>query len=157
MSADATILALARSVTQNTSDDAFTPILNRQQWDILGSYMRFFELAAGSPLIDKGEIDRTLFFVESGSLSVHVMNNAGQLRMIVLTPGAVVGEGAFFSWLPRGATVTAKEACRIWSMTAIRFLDMTQHHPALALTITLALGGVIARRMANGPKRVAVT
>jgi len=157
MSEGSTIQNLVRSVTQNTSDDAFAPSLSPQQWEILGNYMQPFELAAGEPLIDKGALDRTLFFVESGALGVHVMNSAGQVRMIILNPGAVVGEGAFFSRLPRTATVAATAACRMWRMTAIRFLEMTQRQPDLALEFTLALGAVIAKRMANRPKRVAVT
>ena len=157
MSAGASIQDLVRSISLNTSDDAFAPALTPQQWEILGNYMQPFELLAGQALIERGALDQTLFFVESGALSVHVMNKAGQVRMIILNPGAVVGEGAFFSHLPRVATAAATGACRMWRMSAIRFLEMAQRQPGLTLEFTLALGAVIARRMANRSRRVAVT
>ena len=91
MSAGASIQDLVRSISLNTSDDAFAPTLTPQQWEILGNYMQPFELLAGQALIEPGALDQTLFFVESGALSVHVMNKAGQVRMIILNPGAVVG------------------------------------------------------------------
>lgn len=152
-----TIQNLCRSMAQNTSCDAFAPTLSPQQWDLLGSYMQTFDLAAGQTLIDKGAKDRTLFFIESGALSVHVLGSSGQLQLAILNPGSVVGEGAFFSRLPRLANVVATGACRIWRLTPIRFAEMANRQPAVALELTLALGAVIARRMVNKPKRVAVT
>lgn len=152
-----TIRDLCRSMAQNTSYDAFAPALNPQQWELLGGYMQVFDLTAGQTLIDQGSQDRTIFFIESGALSVHVMGSNGQLQLAILNPGSVVGEGSFFSRLPRSANVVATGACRIWRLTPIRFAEMANRQPTLALEITLALGAVIARRMVNKPKRVAVT
>jgi CRP/FNR family cyclic AMP-dependent transcriptional regulator len=152
-----TIQDLCRSMAQNTSYDAFVPALNPQQWELVGSYMQCFDLTAGQSLIDQGAQDRTLFFIESGALSVHLMASNGQLQLAILNPGSVVGEGSFFSRLPRSANVVATGGCRLWRLTAIRFAEMANRQPALALELTLALGAVIARRMVNKPKRVAVT
>lgn len=152
-----TIQDLCRSMAQNTSYDAFAPALNPQQWELVGSYMQVFDLAAGQTLIDRGARDRTIFFIESGALSVHLMNSSGQLQLAILNPGSVVGEGSFFSRVPRSANVVATGACRIWRLTHPRFAEMANRQPALALELTLALGAVIAKRMVNKPKRVAVT
>ncbi|MBU1358712.1 MAG: cyclic nucleotide-binding domain-containing protein, partial [Gammaproteobacteria bacterium] len=116
-----------------------------------------FELAAGQVLIDQGANDRTVFFVESGALSVHVIGEKGEMRLAILNPGSVVGEGAFFSRLPRSANVVATGAARVWRLTAIRFAEMSNRQPNLAVDLVMALGAVIARRMVNKPKRVAVT
>ncbi len=148
---------LCRSMAQNTSYDAFTPTFTPQQWEVVGGYMQAFDLAAGQTLIDQGAQDRTVFFVESGALSVHQVASNGQLQLAILNPGSVVGEGAYFSRQPRSANVVATGACRIWRLTPIRFAEMANRQPALALEITFALGAVIARRMVNKPKRVAVT
>ncbi len=157
MTADAPIHALARSIAQNTSHDAFAPALNAQQWELLGSYLQPFELAAGTTLIDKGGVDRTLYFIERGALSVHALNARDQVRLAILNAGSVVGEGAFFSRLPRSADVLATGACRLWRLTPIRFTEMSQRQPSLALEFVLALGAVLARRMANKSRRIAVT
>ncbi|MBU1358673.1 MAG: cyclic nucleotide-binding domain-containing protein [Gammaproteobacteria bacterium] len=148
---------LSRAVTQNTSYDAFAPAFNAQQWETFAGYLQRFELAAGQVLIDQGANDRTVFFVESGALSVHVIGEKGEMRLAILNPGSVVGEGAFFSRLPRSANVVATGAARVWRLTAIRFAEMSNRQPNLAVDLTMALGAVIARRMVNKPKRVAVT
>jgi CRP/FNR family transcriptional regulator, cyclic AMP receptor protein len=152
-----TIQDLCRSISQNTSYDAFAPVLTAQQWEKLASYLQPMTLTAGHILIDQGSQDRTVYFIESGALSVHVIGSTGQMQLAILNAGSVVGEGAFFSRLPRSANVIATGPCTLWRMTAIRFSEMANRQPGLALEMTLALGAVIAKRMVNKPKRVAVT
>jgi len=152
-----TILDLCRAISQNTSYDAFAPSLTAQQWEMLATYLQPLPLPPGQILIDQGSQDRTVFFIESGTLSVHVIAPSGQMQLAILSAGSVVGEGAFFSRLPRSANVIATGPARIWRLTAPRFAEMANRQPALALEITLALGAVIAKRMVNKPKRVAVT
>jgi CRP-like cAMP-binding protein len=68
-----------------------------------------------------------------------------------------VGEGAFFTRQPRNATVQATSPCKIWSLTPIRFTELSNRQPQVALEIAIALGSLVSRRLANRPKRVAVT
>lgn len=151
------IQALARSIAHNTSDDAFAPALSAPQWELLGSYLQPFELAAGQTLIDRGGLDRTLYFVERGALSVHGLDARDKVRLAILNAGSVVGEGAFFSRLPHSADVLATGACRLWRLTPLRFTELSQRQPGLALEFALALGAVLARRMADPSRHVAVT
>ncbi|MDM0044551.1 cyclic nucleotide-binding domain-containing protein [Variovorax dokdonensis] len=148
---------LCRAISQNTSYDAFAPALNAQQWEMLGTYLQPLDLPAGQILLDEGSQDRSVYFVESGALSVHVIGSSGKMQLAILNAGSVVGEGAFFSHLPRSANVIATGASRLWRLTPIRFSEMSNRQPALALEVALALGAVIAKRMVNKPKRVAVT
>jgi CRP-like cAMP-binding protein len=148
---------LCRAIAQNTSYDAFAPAFTAQQWETVGNYLQPFDLAVGQVLINQGAVDRTLFFIESGALSVHLIGEQGQMQLAVLSPGSVVGEGAFFSRLPRSANVVATGAGRVWHLTALRFTEMSNRQPNLALELTLGLGAVIAKRMVNKLKRVAVT
>jgi len=148
---------LCDAIARNTSYDAFVPALNPQQWEMLGAYMQRFDLPAGQVLIDQGAQDRTLFFIESGVLSVHLAGSKGQMQLAILNPGAVVGEGAFFSRLPRSANVVAIGNARMWRLTPVRFAEMSNRQPSLALEVVIALGAVIAKRMVDRLKRVAVT
>jgi CRP/FNR family cyclic AMP-dependent transcriptional regulator len=149
---------LGRAIAENTSNDAFALVLNAQQWETLAGYLQPIEVAVGDVLIDQGAQDRSVFFVESGALSVHrVSSSKEQMRLAVLGAGSVVGEGSFFSRLPHSANVVATGAGRVWRLTAIRFAEMSNRQPGLALEVTLALGAVIAKRMAHRSKRVAVT
>jgi CRP/FNR family transcriptional regulator, cyclic AMP receptor protein len=148
---------LCRAIAQNTSYDAFAPALTPPQWETVASYLQPFDLAAGQVLIDQGANDRTLFFIEKGALSVHLIGDKGQMQLAILNPGSVVGEGAFFSRMPRSANVVSTGSARVWRLTAIRFAEMANRQPNLALEMVLGLGAVIAKRMVNRPKRIAVT
>ncbi len=148
---------LCYAITQNTSYDAFAPLFTPPQWELLAGYLQAIDLAAGQVLIDQGAHDRTVFFIESGTLSVHLIGDKGQMQLAILNPGSVVGEGAFFSRQPRSANVVATGPARVWRMTPIRFAEMSNRQPGLALELVMSLGAVIAKRMVNKPKRVAVT
>ena len=148
---------LCRAIAQNTSYDAFAPALNAQQWEAVAAYLQPFDLAAGQVLIDQGAQDRTVFMIESGALSVHLIGDKGQMQLAILNPGSVVGEGSFFSRAPRSANVVATGAARVWRLTGIRFAELSNRQPNLALELTMGLGAVIAKRLVNKQKRVAVT
>ncbi|KPU98735.1 Crp/Fnr family transcriptional regulator [Variovorax paradoxus] len=148
---------LSRAIADNTSNDAFALILNVQQWDTLAGYLQPQDVTVGDVLIAQGAQDRSVFFLESGALSVHRVSSKEQMRLAVLTAGAVVGEGSFFSRQPHAANVVVTGAGRVWRLTTTRFSEMSNRQPNLALELTMALGAVIAKRMAHRSKRVAVT
>jgi CRP-like cAMP-binding protein len=90
-------------------------------------------------------------------LSVHYEDAKGRVRLAVVGPGSAVGEGAFFTRLPRSATVQAASPSKVWCLTPIRFTELSNRQPALALEVAMALGSLVSRRLSNKPKRVAVT
>jgi CRP-like cAMP-binding protein len=148
---------LSRAIADNTSNDAFALILNVQQWDTLAGYLQPQDVNVGDVLIAQGAQDRSVFFLESGAISVHRVSSKEQMRLAVLTAGSVVGEGSFFSRQPHAANVVVTGAGRVWRLTTTRFSEMSNRQPNLALELTMALGAVIAKRMAHRSKRVAVT
>ena len=137
--------------------DALRCQFSTQQWEMLASYMQPFALQQGQSLIEQGVADQTLYFIEIGTLSVHYLDEKGRIRMAMVAAGSVVGEGAFFSHQPRSASVQAANACKLWCLTALRFKELANRNSPIALELTLALGAVLAKRMSNRPKRVAVT
>jgi CRP/FNR family cyclic AMP-dependent transcriptional regulator len=149
---------LQEAISSNTSYDAFAPRLAQPQWETLGNYLQYLDVAQGHMLIARGTQDRMLFFVESGVLSVDaaVCNEHG-VRVAILAAGSVVGEGAFFSRLPRSADVTAISAARLWRLSPMRFTEMSQRQPALAVELALALGAVLAMRSRDRLKRATIT
>ena len=148
---------LIKVIKQSESSDAFTPHLTLQQWDLLAGYLQPFALTSGQRLIEQGALDRTLYLVESGTLSVHYEDDKGRVRLAIVEAGSAVGEGAFFSRLPRNATVQAASTAKIWCLTPIRFTELTNRQPAVALEIAMGLGSLVSRRLMNKPRRVAVT
>lgn len=112
---------------------------------------------AGQVLMKKSALDRSLCFIESGSLSAHCEVEKSRLRMALISAGTVVGDGSFFSHLLCKATVTASLPCKLWCLNAMRFAELSNRHCAVAHELTLGMGGVLAKRLCHRQRRVAVT
>lgn len=151
------IQALAQAMRLSSALDAVPLNLNEPQWQTLANYLQSVSLHQGQALIEQGVKDRTVYFVESGSLTVHYEDDRERIRIAMVGSGSLLGEGAFFSHLPRSATVNAGSDCRLWCLTPLRFRELSTRHPDIALDLTVAMAAVLARRMYNKPKRVAVT
>jgi CRP-like cAMP-binding protein len=151
------VQGLVHAVAHNQSLDASHPALNARQWELLGTYLQPFAVKQGQVLIEQHASDRTVYFVETGTLTVHYEDDKGRLRLATVEAGSAVGEGAFFTRNPRSATVQAASACKIWSLSPIRFTELTNRQPQMALEIAMALGALVSRRLSNRPTRVAVT
>ena len=151
------VQGLIHAVAHNQSLDAFHPNLTSKQWELLGTYLQPFAVRQGQVVIEQNASDRTIYMVESGQLTVHYEDPKGRLRLAVVEPGSAVGEGAFFTRHPRNATVQAASASKLWSLSPIRFTELANRQPQLALEVAMALGALVSRRLTNKPKRVAVT
>jgi CRP/FNR family cyclic AMP-dependent transcriptional regulator len=148
---------LIDSIAQANADDSMINPLSAAQWEVVSSYLLPVVLPAGQVLFSQGATDRTLYLVESGSLSVHYQDEKERLRLAIVGPGSVVGEGAFFSHRTRSATVQASAPCKLWSLPAIRFTELSNRQPAIALGLAMAAGAVLAKRLGNRRRRVAAT
>lgn len=148
---------LVDAIATAEREDAVVANLTAAQWKALAPYLQLHRVEAGQILFNEGALDRTLYLVESGSLSVHVQDSAGRLRLAMVGGGSVVGEAAFFSRLPRMATVQAAGACRLWALTPVRFTELSHRLPDVALALVLAVGGVLGKRLGNRRRRVAAT
>lgn len=151
------VTGLAQAISDSRAADALQCKFAPPQLDLLAAYLQPEQFHSGQVVISQGAIDRTLYFVESGTLAVHYEDEKARVRMAMVGPGTVLGEGAFFSHQARNATVQASSACQLWSLSMQRFTELAHRHPAIALELTTAMGGVMARRLYNRPKRVAVT
>lgn len=151
------IQRLADACQHNKSEPALGHHLKTTHWEQLVGFLQPALMSQGQVLITQGATERTVYFIESGSLSVHYEDSAGRVKLAIVNPGAALGEGSFFSHLPRKSTVQAASASRVWVLTAVRFAELCNRQPALALAITLALGSLMASRLVDRRKRIAVT
>ena len=147
------ITAFVQAVGEDSMSDPFSPA----QWSTLAPYLQQVSLAAGQVLFTRSANERTLYLIESGSLSVHYEDDKERLRMAIVGSGSVVGEGAFFSHRPRSASVQAAAPSTLWGLTSLRFTELSNRQPALALGLAMAAGSVLARRLGNRRRRVAAT
>jgi CRP/FNR family cyclic AMP-dependent transcriptional regulator len=153
----ADIKTLLNAIASDPSEVRLGQALTTAQWDMLAAYMQPMEIAAGRVLIAQGAEDRTLYFVESGMLTVHFEDSAGKIRLAAVGAGAVIGEGGFFSRMARSATVQAGSACRLWTLSPMRFSELANRQPTVALALAMALGAIMARRMVSNRRKIAIT
>ena len=151
------LTGLLSAIAQADADDSMSNPLTPAQWDTVSAYLQPYAVPAGHVLFSQGATDRTLYLVESGSLSVHYQDEKERLRMAIVGPGSIVGEGAFFSMRPRSATVQASAPTKLWSLTALRFTELSNRQPAIAVGLAMAAGAVLAKRLGNRRRRVAAT
>ena len=152
-----TLQGLVQAIEQAHAEDSLSNPLSAAQWEVLSAYLQPHTLGASQILFTKGVLDRTLYLVESGNLSVHYEDEKQRLRMAVVGPGSVVGEGGFFSHRPRSATVQAAAPSRLWALPALRFTELSNRQPAIALALCMAVGAVVSKRLADRRRRVAAT
>ena len=148
---------LIDAIAQASADDAMTNPLSPAQREVVAPYLQPTVFPASHTVFSQGAQDRTLYLVESGTLSVHYQDEKERLRQAIVGPGSVVGEGAFFSMRPRSATVQASAPTKLWTLTALRFTELTNRQPAIALGLAMAAGAVLAKRLGNRRRRVAAT
>lgn len=148
---------LTHAIAQSRLEDALLLQLTASQWQTLAPYLQPLALAAGQTLFKQGAADRTLYLIESGNLSVHFEDEQGEVRLAIVGAGTAIGEGSFFSRAPRSATVQAGMPARLWSLSPLRFGELTNRQPELALAVAMAAGAVVAKRLANRRRRDAVT
>ncbi len=151
------IVGLLQAIHTASSIDTIKLTLGVAQWQVLATYLQPFTMEVGQALIEQGSKDTTVYLVEAGTLSAHTTDETGHVQLAMVGPGSCVGEGAFFSRSPRNATVQATSRCKLWSINPMRFTELSNRHPAVALALVMALGSVVARRVNNRPKRGAVT
>jgi CRP/FNR family transcriptional regulator, cyclic AMP receptor protein len=148
---------LMEAIAQNTVEESLGKAMTAPHWAALAPFLLPFSLAQNQMLIAQGSVDRTLYFLESGSLTVHYEDESGRVHLAILNAGSVVGEAGFFADMPRNATVQAASDCRLWNLTHSRFTDLSLKVPRVALALALALGAIVSKRMMDRRKRISVT
>lgn len=148
---------LVTAIAHNSQSDAIGRYLDSVRWSVLGDYITPSKLQRGYLLIAQGDHDGRLYFVESGDLKVDMKSPNGQVHLAILGPGSVVGEGGFFTQQARNASVSVFTGCTVWTMTPESFQALAHDHPAVATSLCVALGAVLATRTLDLGKRVAIT
>ncbi len=150
------VTALITAVARNTEGGGLRKFLQLHRWKVLADYIHPVKHVRGELVIGQGELDRKLYFVESGDLKVDMHTDKGIVHLAIVGPGSVVGEGSFFSHLPRIAAVSAYSDCKVWVLTPEEFERLSHANPNVALAVSMALGTLLATRMMDMSKRLTV-
>jgi CRP/FNR family transcriptional regulator, cyclic AMP receptor protein len=148
---------LISAIAHTSAEDQLANALTPAHWETFAPYLQPVALTQSQVLFSRGDMDRTLYFIESGSLSVHYEDSKGRVRLGIVSAGSVIGEAGFFSHQARTATVQAGSACKLWGLTALRFSELANRQPEIALGVAMACGAVMAKRLSNRRRRIVAT
>ncbi|NUZ04401.1 Crp/Fnr family transcriptional regulator [Piscinibacter koreensis] len=141
---------LIAAVESLNADDAFRPEFSVDEWRRFGAYLAPLDLDAGDVLIKQGDVDRTMFLLEHGSMLVSVGSGAPPGRRIaILRAGSLAGEPALFGNHTRVADVEAMAPCRVWALRPHRLDDLMSDEPAIAKELLRAASVVMAVRLVS--------
>ena len=142
------IQPLVQAIQTLNAYDAFRGRLSQESWRVLGSYLMRREMKSGEVLIYQGDSDRTMYFLESGTLQVYVRGTATQhAKIALLRAGSIVGEPSLFGETVRMAQVDAISPSVVWALSRPRLDELLASQPELAYEVLRAAGAVMAERM----------
>jgi len=150
------VSGLIAAIARNAEAGGLRKYLEAYRWKVLADYVRPAKHKRGELVIGQGQLDRKVYFVESGDLKVDLHTDKGIVHLAIVGPGSMVGEGSFFSSLPRIASVSAYSDCKIWVMTPEDFERLSRNNASVALAVSMALGTLLATRMMDMSKRLSV-
>jgi len=151
------VTGLVAAIARNKEPGNLGALLEGHYWTTLAEYAHPCVLQRGHLLIAQGDHDRKLYFVESGDLKVDMRTDKGLVRLAIVGPGNVVGEGNFFLRQSRSASVSVYSDCKVWEIAPSDFDSLSHAKPNIALALALALGGVLAARLLDISRRISVT
>ena len=102
----------------------------------------------GTYLIRQSERSESLYFIESGKVTVRLeFDNERMLRLRSMGPGTVVGEVGLFLGGVRTASVVTDRECTVYRLTAESLKRMCQQDAELALAFHEFLVRLLAERL----------
>lgn len=120
------------------------------QYDLerLAKNARWDVVVPGTVVVRQGELGRFFYVIADGEFNVSV---DGELRPVLLGPGAGFGEIALLRVVPRTATITSVTSARLLALEASDFLAAVTgsadgHAIAAEVTATHLAGDLDARR-----------
>jgi CRP/FNR family cyclic AMP-dependent transcriptional regulator len=124
------------------------PDASEADWATLLEFTRALRFGAGQTILEAGSGGRSLYILLEGTLEVLAPSRFGvQRRIGRLEAGSLVGEVSFFDGAPRSAGVRALTPVVLAEMTLQDFERLAGHHPALARSLLLDLGRILAGRL----------
>ncbi|MDB9314750.1 SulP family inorganic anion transporter [Spirulina sp. CS-785/01] len=107
--------------------------LNAEQVPPFLEYLKPQQVAADETVFKQGAASNSLFFVESGQISVLLDLEGGKSkRLQTVREGGILGEMRFYGKPPLSTAVIADNNSLLQELTRESFEQMKQHHPQLA-------------------------
>lgn len=146
--------ARGRTAARDSHADELQLGWSEEAWAKLLSHTEPQRFRAGETVIQRGALDRVLYFIAAGALEVgaYPLGESGA-PIARVGMGSVIGEQSFFDGQPRSMNVWAVGDGELLRLTPDAFETFGKEEPALARDLLLALGRVLSVRLRNTSAR----
>ena len=129
---------------------------NVDEWSTLARHMSYIHLQRGEYLFVEGDPGTFLGFVVNGILEVQKRRESGDyVTLARLTKGASIGEMALIDKSPRSATVIARQAATLVTLTDRAFDLLAERHPPLGIKVIRKIARLLSLNMRRTSSRLA--
>lgn len=137
-------------------DRLLLPEWTHGDWNKLFNRTRAQAYRVSEVVIKRGDTDRSLFFVTSGSLEVGItqVDGVSIAPLAKITAGSIIGEQSFFDGQPRSANVWGVSDGEVLKLEYDDFDQFTREEITLGRDLVFALARVLSSRLRNTTFRV---
>lgn len=123
---------------------------------ILARHMSFVHLQRGECLFMEGDQGTFMGFVVNGVLEVQKSTTSGErVTLARLTKGSSIGEMAIIDQSVRSATVIAKQATTMVTLTGKGFDMLAEKHPAVGIIVIKKIARLLSLNMRRTSSKLA--
>lgn len=129
---------------------------NVDELSILSKHMSYIHLENGEYLFVEGDQGTFMGFVVSGILEVQKRADSGENRTLArLTKGSSIGEMAIIDKSPRSATVIAKKATTMVTLTEKGFNMLAERYPPVGIKVLKKIARLLSLNMRRTSSKLA--
>ncbi|XCN74878.1 MAG: SulP family inorganic anion transporter [Candidatus Electrothrix aestuarii] len=127
----------------------------RDQIRLLKAYLQKSTLGAKEILMRQGEASDSIYFVESGQISIYLQTgNQHPVRLQTICIGTMVGEVGYCLNIPRTSTIVADTDTIVYRLTKNAMQAIQREEPLLAESIKNLMLRVIAERLVTANRQL---
>jgi CRP/FNR family transcriptional regulator, cyclic AMP receptor protein len=127
-----------------------------EELSVLARHMSYIVLHRGEYLFVEGDQGTFMGFVVNGVLEVLKRSEAGEnIALVRLTRGSSIGEMALIDKSPRSATVIARQATTMVTLTDRGFELLAEKYPALGVKVIQKIARLLSLNMRRTSSKLA--
>lgn len=130
--------------------------LDHDELRIVVRYMNVVDVKPKDIVFREGKAGNYVCFVADGTLEVIKTSESGRTVVLAsLHEGCSIGEMAILDSYPRSATVRAKTAATLVTLSGRAFQDILDRHPRIGLKILIGLAKLLSQNLRYTSARLA--
>ncbi len=123
---------------------------NREDINLLGSYMRIYHALPAQTIIRESDIGDYMLLIIRGEVDIYKKTLLGEQQLLTsVTPGATLGEMSMIDGEPRFATCIALKETTFAALTRDNMVKIILDKPSLGAKILIKLVTMLSQRLRN--------